>query len=333
MTDAVSFVVPRGLDDPARVSGGNVYDRQVRDGLLRTGWLVRTVEVDPAQARGALEAEPDGALVLVDGLVAGASAAAIEDASARLRIVVLAHMVSSAFPQPDPAAAEGERRAVRAARAVIATSEWTAAQLDRDDVAVAAPGVAPATVASGTQDGGALLCVGVLAPHKGQDVLVTALAELTGIPDWHCTLAGATDADPAFVDDLRDRLQDAGLRERVELAGVCTADELDRRYDGTDLLVAPTRVEAYGMVVAEAQARGIPVLASGVGGVPEAVADDAALLVPPGDAGALADALRQWMTDPDLRGRLTTAARRARPLRRGWDTTVARVSDALAGVP
>ena len=77
------------------------------------------------------------------------------------------------------------------------------------------------------------------------------------------------------------------------------------------VVVLPTRIESYGMVLTEALAHGIPVIASAVGGVPEAVGTEPegegpgarrpGLLVPPDDAGALADALRRWLELPRLR--------------------------------
>ncbi|KQZ09918.1 hypothetical protein ASD19_11085 [Microbacterium sp. Root53] len=330
-----TFVVPTGVDDPARVSGGNVYDRHVRDGLAHAGWEVRMAEVAPGadrDVRRALATVPDGGVALVDGLIAGVSASAIEDEARRVRVVILAHMVVDAFPGADAAAVDGQWRALRAAHRVIAVSEWAAAQFTAGgirDVVVATPGGAPAEVATGTPGGGELLCVGVLAPHKGQDVLVDALARLVDIEGWRCTLAGATDVEPDFAEALRARSRAAGVAERVEFSGVQSAAGLERIYRRSDVLVAPSRAEAYGMAITEALGRGIPVVASRTGGIPEAVDPDAAILVRPGDVRALADALDRWMSDPALRRGLKDAAVRARSRLRGWRDTVTRISSAL----
>jgi glycosyltransferase involved in cell wall biosynthesis len=331
----MTFVVPTGIDDPARVSGGNVYDRHVRDGLANAGWDVRMAEVAPGadrDVRRALATVPDGGVALVDGLIAGVSASAIEDGARRVRVVILAHMVVDAFPDADPAAVDGQWRALRAAHRVIAVSEWASAQFAAGgirDVVVAAPGGAPAEMATGTPGGGELLCVGVLAPHKGQDVLVDALARLAGVEGWRCTLAGATGVDPDFARALRERSRAGGVEARVEFAGVQAAAGLDRIYGRSDVLVAPSRTEAYGMAITEAQGRGIPVIASRTGGIPEAVDPAAAILVPPGDVDALAEALERWMSDPALRRTLKAGAVRARSRLRGWRNTVTRISSAL----
>jgi glycosyltransferase involved in cell wall biosynthesis len=91
------------------------------------------------------------------------------------------------------------------------------------------------------------------------------------------------------------------------------------------------------MVVAEALARGLPVVASEAGGVPEAIGHGAdgtrpGLLVAPEDPAALAAALRAWLSDPALRARLRRAARERRGSLSGWSTTASIVSGVLAGM-
>jgi glycosyltransferase involved in cell wall biosynthesis len=338
----VHFVVPDGIDDPDRVSGGNVCDRHVRDGLRQLGWDVRMSAVDinaPSQVHGVLSQVPDGEVVLIDGLVAGHSPAALEVESERLRIVILAHMVSAAFTDADPQEVEGERRALMVARCVIATSAWTRSELLKRNLApygqivVAPPGADEAAPATGTPTGGALLCVGVVAPHKGQDTLVEALAELGSDTAWTCTIAGSLDVSPEFADRVSRLAADAGIGDRVRMAGVLAEDELDRAYGHADLLVAPSRAESYGMAIADALRRGIPVVASSVGGIPQTVAASrAAVLVPPGEPEALGHALRRWMLDAGLRARLTDEARRGRTLLPYWSDTVDRIAQTLAGV-
>ena len=333
----VTFVVPEGIDDPARASGGNVFDQRVRDELASLGWEVRMLPVAP-DAGGALSSLPRGALVLVDGLVAGRSPAAIEAGADRLRIVVLAHMVSSAFPDADRHLVDGERRALRSARRVIATSEWTRAELTASDelpadrITVAVPGSDDAPVASGTPDGGAFLCVGVVAPHKGQDILIEALAALGRDSTWTCAIVGGLDAFPEYTARVRALAADADVAERIMLTGALGSGELDSAYRNADLVVAPSRVESYGMAIADALRRGIPVVASNVGGIPQTVAGRAAILVPPGEPAPLTDALGRWITDTGLRERLTADARRGRADLPRWSDTAARIAETLAAV-
>jgi glycosyltransferase involved in cell wall biosynthesis len=222
-------------------------------------------------------------------------------------------------------------------------SEWSRRclvetyDLPADRVVVVPPGADSSPTEQGVDDdaGRRLLCVGVVARHKGHDVLVRALAGLRDVP-WECTVVGALDVEPTFVAQLLEALRTAGLADRVQLTGPRTGDELAKSFQDADLLVLPSTHEAYGLVVREALARGLPVVATEVGGVPEAVGWTAsgerpALLVPGGDAAALSRALRDGLTDGDLRGRLRAAARARRSALPTWSTTAGRVADVLRG--
>ena len=200
---------------------------------------------------------------------------------------------------------------------------------------VAQPGV-HRVVAQDRPEADRLLCVGVLARHKGQDLLVEALAGLAE-QDWHCKLVGSLDRDPAFVEQLQTRITRLGYRDRVQLTGVLTGAALSHAYSTAGVLVAPSRSETYGMTVGEALAHGLPVIAAAVGGLPEAVgsAADGTLpgqLVPPDDPAALAAALRRWLSDERHRHRLRAAARQRRSTLRGWEQTTREIAKALNGV-
>jgi len=345
---AVHVILPEGIDDPARPSGGNRYDRRVCDGLAATGWSVhehpvpgdwpRAGEAGHGELMRALRSIPDGALVLLDGLIASATPEALVPEGHRLRAVVLVHMPLG-HRLPDAARArEGE--VLAAAAAVLTTSRWTRRRLEglyalpAEKLHVAEPGVDAAAVAPWTPAGEALLCVAAVTPGKGHDVLLDALATVTDLP-WRCTCVGSVDRDPAFACDVRRAARGSGLRDRVRFTGPLTGAALDRSYAAADLLVLASRAETYGMVVTEGLARGVPVLAARVGGVAEALGTGEAgirpgLLVPPDDPPAIAAALRRWLGDAGLRARLRWAARDRRASLRPWAATTADVAGALA---
>ena len=182
--------------------------------------------------------------------------------------------------------------------------------------------------------GGRLLCVGAITPAKGPDVLLEALATVDN-PAWRCVFVGSLNLDVEFVDTLRRRAKDRRLADRVYFAGPLTGAELERAYAEADALVLASQFETYGMVVTEALARGLPVIAADVGGVSEALGHDRdgvapGLLVPPGDSAALAAALRAWMDNAALRLRLRAAARDRRAALPGWTTTTSTVAGVLA---
>jgi glycosyltransferase involved in cell wall biosynthesis len=344
---SVHVVVPVGIDDPARVSGGNRYDREICECLRKSGWTVEEIATPgswprqvPAASAGlarALDRLPDGALVLIDGLIASAAAAVLVPRSARLRIVVLVHMPLGG----DAVSADQEAAVLTAARAVVTTSEWTRDhllgryRLAPARVHVVRPGTDPTAAAPGTVAGGRLLCVAAVAPHKGQDLLLEALAAITELP-WECLLVGPLDRAPGFVATLQERIAAAGIGERVRFTGTLTGEALGRMYHDADLLVLPSRSETYGMVVAEALAAGLPVIATAVGGVGEAIGGTPSgppgLVVPGDDAAALARALRCWLTTPELRRRLRAAALQRRTTLPRWRATADRMAAVLLAV-
>jgi glycosyltransferase involved in cell wall biosynthesis len=163
-------------------------------------------------------------------------------------------------------------------------------------------------------------------------MLIEALAALRAPPTWRCTIVGSSAADPAFVQQITGRAVNLGVADRITMTGALADDDLDAAYQAADLLVAPSRTESYGMAIADALARGIPVIASNVGGIPLTVSPDrAAILVPP-DSHALSTALERWMLDPALRRRLKADAVRGRAGLPRWSDTVDRVAEALVRV-
>jgi glycosyltransferase involved in cell wall biosynthesis len=175
----------------------------------------------------------------------------------------------------------------------------------------------------------ALLCVAAVTAAKGHDVLLDALATMTEL-SWHCECVGRLDREPAFAEAMRQR----GLGDRVSFPGPRTGAELDRSYAAADLLVLASRAETYGMVISEALARGLPVVATDVGGVTEALGHGAdgirpGLLVPSDDPAALGGALRAWLGDAELRGRLRRAAGERRESLTGWSTTASVIAGIL----
>jgi glycosyltransferase involved in cell wall biosynthesis len=346
----IDVVVPEGLDDPARPSGGNAYDQRVCRELAGMGWPVRIHEVPGSWPRpdagayaalaGVIERLPDGAVVLLDGLVASPAPDVLVPQAGRLRLVVLVHMPLGHRPaQSDTLAREGA--VLSAAASVVTTSTWSRRTLlelyalPGDRVQVAEPGVDAAALAPGTATAAALLCVAAVVPGKGHDVLLDALATIADL-SWDCLCVGSLDRDPAFASSVRRRVLDDGLRDRVRFPGPRVAADLDRSFAAADLLVLASRAESYGMVVTEAVAHGLPVVAADVGGVREALGHGAGgvrpgLLVPSDDPGALAAALRAWLDDADVRLALCRAARERRASLPEWSTTASVLAGVLAG--
>ncbi|KUO14403.1 glycosyltransferase family 4 protein [Streptomyces dysideae] len=354
---SVHFVMPGGVDDLAAPSGGNAYDRRVSLDLASFGWQVHKHAVPgswPRPGAGArmelartLGELPDGTVVLIDGLVACGVPEIVVPEAERLRLAVLVHLPLGDETGLEPALATEldarERTVLRAVPAVIATSDWAVRRLVShhglapDRVHVAAPGADIAPLASGTDGVSRLLCVAAVTPRKGQHRLVEALAAVTDLP-WSCVCVGGLTQDAEYVAGLRVLIRKYGLEDRLHLAGPQAGAELDASYAAADLMVLTSYAETYGMAVTEALARGIPVLATDVGGLPEAVgrAPDGGvpgILVPPEDPAALAAELRGWFGEADVRRRLKAAARGRRAALNGWATTARSLAAVLGRLP
>ncbi len=344
MSHRVHIVMPAGVRDPARPSGGNVYDVRVCAGLAGRGWSVTEHEVVGAWPHpddvalsalgGVLESVADGDTVLVDGLVGSAAPETLAGQTDRLRIVLLMHM---------PLNDGRERQALAAVDIVVVTSAWTrdwlldTYRLDPERVRVAVPGADPAPLAQASEDGRRLLVVGPVSVGKGHDTLVAALQRLVDV-DWELDCIGALDIDPGTAESVVAWAERSGGRVRVH--GPMGGPRLEAMYESADLLVHPSRAETYGMVLSEALARGIPVVTSDVGGTRDALgmadrvggAGVPGLLVAPGDVDALTASLRVWLTDAGARRRARAAAQERRGDLPSWDATVGAVHEALHSI-
>ncbi|WP_443041550.1 glycosyltransferase family 4 protein [Streptomyces sp. B21-083] len=354
---SVHFVMPGGVDDPAKPSGGNAYDRRISLDLPGFGWQVHKHAVAGEWPRPGADARaelartlrdlPDGTVVMLDGLVACGVPEIIVPETERLRLAVLVHLPLGDETGLDPVVAAEldalERTTLRAVPAVIATSDWAVRRLVShhglapERVHVAAPGADIAPLASGTDGVSRLLCVAAVTPRKGQHRLVEALAAVTDLP-WSCVCVGGLEQDPEYVADLRALIARHGLEDRLHLAGPQAGAQLDASYAAADLMVLTSYAETYGMAVTEALARGIPVLATDVGGLPEAVgrAPDGGvpgILVPPENPAALAAELRGWFGEADVRRRLKAAARGRRAALDGWAATARSLAGVLGRIP
>jgi glycosyltransferase involved in cell wall biosynthesis len=160
----------------------------------------------------------------------------------------------------------------------------------------------PAEAASRAWNGErTVLSVGRLETEKNPLLLADVLARLDG-NNWRFLICG----EGPMEDELRGRLRELGVEDRAELLGYLPIHGgLMDRYRSVNAFLHVSWTEGMPQVLLEAFAAGTPVVATAVGGVPEA-AGDAALLIPPGDPDAAAAALGRIAADPELRRELVT---------------------------
>ena len=337
--------------DPATATGGFAYDRRVVAGLRDRGWTVvdhvlpdgfpRPGPAARHKAEETLAQIPDDSLVVIDGLALGVLPEIAQAHGHRLRLVALVHhplaLETGLSVSQRHQLEASERAALDAASRIVTTSETTAGDLKafgiaRDRVAVVQPGTDAAPLATGSRsDALHLLCVATLTPRKGHAILVEALAGLTDRP-WHLACVGSTQRDPATVRTIKDGIAAGGLAKRVSLAGEVSEPELAARYDRADLFVLPSLHEGFGMVLTEALARGLPIVATTAGAIPEALGSGTGVLVPPNNAAALRRALCDILDQPERLQTLRRHALTARAALPDWRHVSARFAETLETV-
>jgi glycosyltransferase involved in cell wall biosynthesis len=146
--------------------------------------------------------------------------------------------------------------------------------------------------------------IGRVSHEKGPDLHLEALSRLRDLP-FHATVIG----DGRSREELTRRTLELGLADRIRWAGVIP--EAGRLLRAFDVLVVSSRSEGTPMVVLEGMAAGVPLIVTRVGGVPDLVREEEAVLVPPESSGSLAEAVRRVFRDPEAaRERARRAARR-----------------------
>lgn len=149
----------------------------------------------------------------------------------------------------------------------------------------------------GLVPGGYLCYVGVLEPRKDVPTLIDAYARIAGaFPDVPLAIVGR---NGWMYESIFRRVEEHGIGNRVRFLGHVAQEELIGLYNGARAFVYPSRYEGFGLPILEAMQCGAPVVTTTVSSMPE-VAGDAALLVPPSDAAALAGALERLLSDDAL---------------------------------
>lgn len=171
-----------------------------------------------------------------------------------------------------------------------------------------------------------ILMLANLAPHKGQETAVRAVAELCRRRvEVTCWFAGVErDGSSGFEQRLRALAQELGVAERIRFLGFRTdGPELLR---AADIMLLPSTKEGLPLTVLEAQASKVPVLANPTAGVPEIVADgETGFLIAANDAAGYAQRIANLLENPDLTGRITENAYARVRREHTWPTYVGRI--------
>ncbi len=341
----LALLVPAPFD---AVSGGYAYDRRMVAGLCAAGHSVDVIELagshplaDEAARQSAAAAwaalTPD-TVPIIDGLGLPAFGALAEHLAARQTVGLIHHPTAL-----ETGFSEDERERLRAAERrlfpllakVIVTSEATAERLAADfgvrheRIGVVVPGTEDAPRHDGNPEGPChILTIGTLVPRKGHDVLLRALARLFDL-DWQLTIAGSPDRDRVHAHGLRALAEELGISRHVRFAGEVVDDALEALWRQADIFALATHWEGYGMAIAEAQKRGIPVAVTAGGAAGALVPPEAGAVCPPGDVEQLSKALRRMIFGRDLRQYLAEQAWQAGQALPSWDEQARKFAAAL----
>lgn len=337
----VALLVPGRI---GTVSGGYGYDRAIVAGMRAAGHEVDVVELAGrhplpdaaavAAARAAWAALPEDAVPVIDGLGLPAFLG-VADARA---VGLIHHPTSHEAGIGDDARAallDIERAMFPGLRRVVVTSEPTGAQLAAEfgvepgRVRVVVPGTAAAPRGAGSGGPGCeILAVGALIPRKGHDLLLRALARLFDL-DWRLTIAGGP-LDGVHAQTLRALAEELGVAQRVTFAGVVVDDALEALWAKADIFALATQYEGYGMAIAEALKRGVPVAVTKGGAAGALVTPEAGAACEVGDLVTYSKALRRMIFDLPLRRDMAAAAWAAGQALPDWDAQSRAFAAALA---
>lgn len=335
MSEAV-FAIPGDKD---RRTGGFIYEATVLRVLNEVGCSTAHLQLPdsfpnptPQDMDATLSLlrsiEPETPIIL-DGLVFGA----IDPeglASVKAPVVAMIHHPLGLEAGLDPSRAaflkQNEASALRYAAHTIVPSAETAKTLVTEfggvaeRITIAPPGFHRPPVNLRPETPPLILSVGLLAPRKGHDILIDALASITDLA-WQAEIVGKQ-FDPSFAADLHAQKEHTGLADRISFLGEIGTQDLIARFNAASIFALATRYEGYGMVLSEAMLYGLPLVSCRTGAVPDTVGD-AGILVPPEDSEAFAGALRQLLTEPNLARLYGERALQAAQSLPSWDDTAA----------
>ncbi|MCY1664357.1 glycosyltransferase family 4 protein [Rhizobium sp. SL86] len=313
--------------DYARRTGGFVYNMQLLDALKRQGMRVeqltletgfpRVPEAERQWLSAALKGLPEDAILLTDHIYLCDLADVF--ASVTLPVVAIFHhsLVVEHGDHADEQAEtlrQAERRAIARSAGILVTSDETARYIahhygaDGDRVRVAVPGngIVPRVAVGTRPEPLSILSVGAIIPRKRYDYMLSVAACLKDV-DWRWQIAGDPNRYPDHLSALKAAAAAAGLADRFVFLGDVADDDLERLFQESDLYVATSAYEGYGMAVAEAFRHGMPVVTTASGAV-STWAAGGMLAAPADDPAGMADLIRPLLSD---RGRLRELADRA----------------------
>jgi len=314
----ILFIIPGDINLP---TGGYRYDKAILDCWQEAGISYDLISLEgnypfpsdseKAAALARVEAlAGSGDIAVIDGLAGGVLPEFIASLSMHMPVVSLLHHPLCLENGLEYEAAKSlevsEQKGLKSISHVITTSLETKYMVNTlfgvplEEITPVVPGVNRDQLSIGSADACKnLLCVGSMIERKGHRVLIEALYHLTHL-NWHLDCVGAMDFDPKCADEVRSLISKYALHDRITLHGAVLDEALRDAYHSADLFVLPSLYEGYGMVYAEAIVRGLPVIGTSAGAIPDTVPETCGILVEPNNVAALTKAIDEMLKDPQV---------------------------------
>jgi len=342
----IAFVIPGDINLP---TGGYRYNREIISNLRQDGLDINLVshdgaypfpsDEDLARAVSSIDEMAKADIAVVDGLLGGAVPDFMKKLSERMPVVALIHhplcLENGINEKAAKALEESEGKGLAFVNGIITTSPATAKSVNAlfswpiEKISTVLPGVDRGKRSIGSTDSTIrLLCIGSVIERKGHDYLIRALATLRHL-NWRLDCIGSTEFDKKLFGKLQTKVMAENLEDRIVFHGSVSEEALEEAYLSADVFVLPSLFEGYGMVYAEAIVRGLPVIGTTAGAIPQTVPDTCGILVEPANATDLAKALEDMISNPQVREEYRRGAIRAEPDFPNWQDSARQFADYL----
>jgi glycosyltransferase involved in cell wall biosynthesis len=304
-----------------RLTGGSIYNRRILE------WLARSGEVQLHVNATEDDSELPGGLWLVDSLCIAAGAAHLAT-KADAAGVLIAHYLELLDSDRSHSARAAEESSMLHHYSGAVTSSRFARNALRNAgfqgmVEAIPPGLDEVyrqpTVRSPDSPGSAIITVASVLPDKGLSEMLGALETLACLK-WSWEVIGDADLNTDFAREFSTRVAQSPVGDRVAFRGALPPHEVIAAYDRADIFALPSRFETCSMATMEAMARGLPVAAFRVGGLPDLLPETSLeVITEPGDLAGWRESLRRLIISPAERHRLGKANRCAADRFQSWD--------------
>lgn len=344
----IHFMAPGEIET---LSGGQVYNSHILAGLEALGYNITMHylgddfpfpdELTIAKCKAIFKILPQGEPVIIDSLALGSLLPVLMEFYGKNPYIALLHLPfafnEDIHPNQRDILAQQEKSVLAVTSAIVATSTYTSKIIANwlklsPPVYIIPPGVEvnkrkfywPPYPKR-------FICVSNYMPNKGQYILIKALTSLKHL-NWQLYCFGHKNINPRYVDSLNSVVEKYSLHDKVFINEALTGNKLEEAYLDSDICVLPSYFETYGMVLTEALAHGIPVIASSGGGIRDTVPISMGLFFKPGDISELQSVIRTILADSWLYQRLCAETATYFKQANTWQQSVKKFEEVIKSV-